>query len=252
MNDKVEPDLTEQAGHNCSSLSASLMRVKNCLNYSLKNKYGINDPEVTEKFLKMHGLDKDRFDFVNNFERLIERGIATDSVDTNANKCDTSITSLCAETALPINKIVGYRYLYRKMKEMYGKSRAKFLSGEMYDMSLALADSSNILKAYCFSVNAQNLVFNGRPFGSVPSGPPHRVSSYIAALTETIHQLSNHTAGAIAIGSFFFDLAYMILIREKQTYSHLMGVPQDFHQVENISVSDNLQVTETKDGYVFA
>lgn len=133
-----------------SSVNAALNRIKNTLNYSLKENYGIEDPEVTEKFLHMHGLDKSRFDFINNFETLIEKGIADESVDTNSNKSDVSITGFFAETAMPINKLVGYRYLYRKMKEMYGKKRAKYLSGLMYDMSLALADSTNILKPYSY------------------------------------------------------------------------------------------------------
>ena len=200
-----------------SSVSSALQRIKNTLNYSLKENYGIEDPEVTEKFLKLHGLDKSRFDFINNFETLIEKGIADESVDTNANKCDKSIAGFFVETSLPIRKLVGYRYLYRKMKDLYGKKEAKRLSGEMYDMSLALADSTNILVPYCYSINASKLVMEGRPFGSLPSGIPHRITSYIMALCETVHQLSNHLAGAIAIGSCFFDIAHLIIYREHKT-----------------------------------
>lgn len=204
-----------------SSVNAALTRIKNTLNYSLKENYGIEDPEITERFLHLHGLDKSRFDFINNFETLIEKGIADESVDTNANKCDKSITGFFSETAMPINKLVGYRYLYRKLKELYGKKEAKRLSGEMYDMSLALADSSNILKPYCYSINASKLVMEGRPFGSLPSGIPHRVSSYINTLCEIIHQLSNHTAGALAIASFHFDIAHVMIYREHKTLTDL-------------------------------
>lgn len=204
-----------------SSVNAALIRIKNTLNYSLKENYGIEDPEITEKFLHMHGLDKSRFDFINNFETLIEKGIADESVDTNSNKCDKSIIGYFSETALPIRKLVGYRYLYRKMKDMYGKKRAKYLSGLMYDMSLALADSTNILVPYCYSINASKLVMEGRPFGSLPSGIPHRVNSYINTLCEIVHQLSNHLAGAIAIGSFFLDIAHVMIYREHKTLEDL-------------------------------
>ena len=205
------------------SVVQALNRVKNCLNYSLKEEYGIEDSEITNKFLKLHGLDKDRFDFINNFEALIEQGIADNSIDTNANKGETSITGLLAETAMPINKLVGYRYLYRKMKEMYGKKRAKYLAGKMYDMSLALADSTNILKPYCWSVNASKLVLEGRPWGTLPSLPPKHLSSYTSCLAEVLHQLSNHLAGAIAVGSFFLDLAHMMIYGDKKTLSDLKG-----------------------------
>ena len=206
---------------NDSSTTASIGRVKNTLEFSLKNKYGIENDATTEKILKIHGLSKDNFDFIKNYETIIEKGIADASLDANANKTDVSISGLLGETTIPVNKIVGYRYLYRKMSEMYGKKRAKFLSGEMYDMSLAIADSGQLLKNYCFSIDASKLVFQGRPFGQLPSLPPNRVSSYIAALCETIHQLSNHLAGAIAIGTLFLDVAFIVLDREKKTLNDI-------------------------------
>jgi anaerobic ribonucleoside-triphosphate reductase len=202
---------------NDSSTTASIGRVKNTLEFSLKNKYGIENDATTEKILKIHGLSKDNFDFIKNYETIIEKGIADTSLDANANKTDVSISGLLGETTIPVNKIVGYRYLYRKMSEMYGKKRAKFLTGELYDMSLAIADSGQLLKPYCFSIDASKLVFQGRPFGQLPSLPPNRVSSYIAALCETIHQLSNHLAGAIAIGTLFLDVAFIVLDKEKKT-----------------------------------
>ena len=226
MNEDLSPIFSN------SSVNSALARVKSTLEFSLESKYGITDPEITNKFLKMHGLSKDHFDFINNFERLIEKGIANNSVDTNANKGETSITGLFAETALPVNKLVGYRYLYRKMNELFGKRRAKFLAGEMYDMSLAIADSTNILKPYCFAVNASKLVLEGRPWGSLPSLPPKHIASYIHCLCEVIHQLSNHTAGAIAVGSFFLDLAHMLIYRDHKTLSDVK-TPEYKKYIEN-------------------
>lgn len=216
-----------------SSTTAALNRVKHCLNYALKEQYNIEDPEVTEKFLKMHGLSKQHFDFVSNFENLIEKGIADESVDTNANKSAVSITGLQNEVAQPLYKLVGYRYLYRKMKELYGKKRAKFLAGEMYTMSIALADSTNILKCYCWSLNASKLVFEGKPWGNVFSAPPKRVDSYTSQLQELVHQLSCHVAGAIAIGSFFMDLAHVYLYREHKTLTELKDNPEIRKDMEN-------------------
>lgn len=422
INEKQRPEFDS------GSVNTALTRIKNTLNYSLKENYNIENPEVTEKFLRMHGLDRDRFDFINNFERLIEKGIADDSVDTNANKNSVSITGYFAETALPINKLVGYRYLYRKLKEMYGKKRAKYLSGLMYDMSLALADSGNILKPYsyygstvitvcdeqdeqhcvscdgehnislaelfskyehlsvydkdidadivlpsnlkvwdaengfvkvsrilrhkrtnclivyatkggdvavvtedhpvilesketilakdlkvgtkilsykdkstrffdldfiekyipkfeeilnnnyeersneiacffrlhpsvlannrdadyvydittdtgrfvangmiqhnCFALNASKLVFEGKPWGTLPSLPPKYVQSYITNLTEVVHQLSNHVAGALAVGSFFLDIAHCMIYRDKKSFSDLQDPTYRKH-IEN-------------------
>ena len=214
-------EFTEDPMFHNGSVTSALTRIKNTLEYNLKEQYGIEDPAVTEKFLKMHGLSKDHFDFINNFETLVESGVSDNSVDTNANKASVSITGFFAEAAMPINKLVGYRYLYRKLKELYGKKRAKFLTGEMYDMSLAIADSTNLLKPYCYSINASKLIYEGKPWGTLPSLHPQHVRSYIANLTELIHQLSNHLAGAIAIGSFFLDLAHVMVYRDKKTLSDL-------------------------------
>ena len=233
MIEKPDTEFNGAPVYDASSVNSSLSRIRNTLNYSLKKKYGIEDPQITEQFMKIHGLDKQRFEFISNFEHLIENGIATDSVDSNSNKGSVSTAGLLVETALPINKLIGYRYLYRKMNELYGKKRAKFLSGEMYDESIAIADSTALLRPYCFSINAQKLVLEGRPWGAAPSLPPHRVGSYIAALCETIHQLSNHLAGAIAVGSFFFDIAHLILNKEKRTLGDVKNDPVYRKYIEN-------------------
>ena len=158
MIEKLDTEFNGAPVYDASSVNSSLSRIRNTLNYSLKKKYGIEDPKITEQFMKIHGLDKQRFEFISNFEHLIENGIATDSVDSNSNKGSVSTAGLLVETALPTNKLIGYRYLYRKMNELYGKKRAKFLSGEMYDESIAIADSTALLRPYCFSINAQKLV----------------------------------------------------------------------------------------------
>lgn len=227
---KVEDDIftADSVAHGSSSVGAAMNRVKSCLNYSLKQKYGIENDEITEAILRVHGLSKKNLEFINNFESLVESKAEIHSeeseeanIDQNSNKSDVSVSGILVENATPIAKLLGYRYLYRKMVELYGKQRAKFLCGEMYDYSLALADSSNILKPYCFSINASRLVLEGRPFGKLHSLPPHRVSSYIACLNETVHQLSNHTAGALAIATLFLDCARVMLFEEHKSLFRL-------------------------------
>jgi ribonucleoside-triphosphate reductase (formate) len=215
-----------------SSITASLKRVYNATNFSLKAKYGIDDRDKVGTIMKIHGLDKEHFDFIENTEKAISENLSDTSVDTNANKNEKSVSGIFSEVFTPINKVVGYRYLYRKMKDMYGKQEAKRLSGEMYDMSLAIADSTKILLPYCFSIDASKIVISGRDFGTLPSKPPKRLASYISALNETVHQLSNHLAGALAVGSFFLDVAHVLIFNEKTNYSAL-DEPATKKYVEN-------------------
>lgn len=208
----------EQTVFSDSSTSAAQKRVRNAIAYSLKNKYGIENEEVTRKILKIHGMDVDNFDVIANTERSINVGLVDTSVDQNSNKNEKTISGLLNEAITnPYSKILGYRYLYRKMKELYGKSEAKRLAGEMYDFSIALSDSTKILQNYCYAFDFTKLVLEGRPWGQLHSAPPKRLTSYIAALTETVHQLASNIAGAVAVSTFFLDSAHVLIYNEKKS-----------------------------------
>ena len=230
-----------------SSTSAAQKRVKSAIAYSLKNKYNIDDEEVTRKILKIHGMDVDNFDVIANSERSINAGLTDTSVDQNSNKNDKTISGLLNEAITnPYAKVLGYRYLYRKMKELYGKSEAKRLAGEMYDLSIALSDSTKILQPYCYAFDFTKLVLEGRPWGQLHSAPPNRLTSYIAALTETVHQLASNVAGAVAISTFFLDSVHVLVYREniklfkvkhsKKTRKYIQNSYQSFiHSVNHLS-----------------
>ena len=101
---------------NDTTIAKAVARVRNALVYSLNEKYDITDETKVDGILKVHGMEKDNFDFINNIETLISEGVADASIDQNSNKNETTIAGLFAEATGPVNKIVGYRYLYRKIK----------------------------------------------------------------------------------------------------------------------------------------
>ncbi len=197
----------------------TLGNVKKTLTKSLTDKYGKGG--VANSLLKIHGLDKKNFDFVSNAEAIISGKLNDESIDDNSNKSDKASAGILNEVTSPVHKAVGYDYLYRMLVEQYGKKEAKRLSGELYDYSLAISDSTKLLVPYCYSIDATKLVTFGRPFGQLHSAPPKRVASYISALNETVHQLSSHLAGAIAVGSFFLDIAKLSIFAEKIAYDQL-------------------------------
>lgn len=199
----------------------TLKNIKLSLSKSLLDKYGVEDNKVIDTILKIHGLHKDNFDFVSNIAKIINEKLNDVSIDANSNKSDKTIESISQENISPVKKLIGFDYLYRVMKESYGKEEANRLIGEILDLSLGLSDSTNILKPYCWSLDASKIVTIGREFGQLHSKPCKRVSSYISALCETVHQLSNHLAGAIAIGSFFLDIAHLCIFKHKYTIEDL-------------------------------
>jgi len=165
----------------------------------------------------MHGLHEDNFDFMNSFSKLIDNQTKLNdfSIDDNSNKNEKNIKGSLKEVELSVDKLIGFDMLYRTMKELYGQDEAKKLSASMYDYSLGLSDSSAILVPYCWALDASKLVTCGRDFGQLPSAPSHSIHSYIGALNETIHQMSSHLAGAIAVGTFFLDISHLLIYKQR-------------------------------------
>lgn len=199
-----------------------------CLTKSLRSKYGITDKEelkdTVNKFMDLHGLGEENFDPLAVISKLTFGDLQTVndvSVDPNANKTSTNAEGICAEAMLPFKKLVGYDYLYQTLKELYGKSEAKKCCASMYDLSLFLHDATNILKPYCYCIDASKIVTEGRNFGTVHSGPAHRIATYITTLGDTIREISFNIAGACAIGTFFEDIANLAIYRERITLDDL-------------------------------
>lgn len=215
----------------------TIKNIREVLVKDLKRKYKIKDKEklfeIANSLLKIHGISEENFDFVNSFSKFMTEKLNDISIDDNSNKNEKSIKGLLKDCELSIDKLIGYDTLYRTMKELYGYEEAKRLSGEMYDYSLGLADSSNILIPYCWALDSSKLVTVGRDFGVLPSKPAKRVSSYIAALCETIHQLSSHLAGAIACGTLFLDVAHILIYKERVSLKDLREDKNTRKKVEN-------------------
>lgn len=214
----------------------TIKNIRETLIWALKKKYGKTNGElkaITDGLLKIHGLHEDNFDHINLFSKYISKNINDLSIDANANKSEKSIKGVLKDLELSSDKLIGYDMLYRTMKELYGQDEAKRLCGDMYDFSLGLADSSNILIPYCWAIDASKLITMGRDFGVLPSKPAKRLSSYISSLCETVHQLASHLAGAVAIGSFFTDAAHILIYKERIPLKDVKENKKVRKQIEN-------------------
>lgn len=112
----------------------------------------------TDALLSIHGISKDKLNVIKNIENLIEGELSKYSIDENSNKNDKTMKGIVNESTSPYVKIIGYRYLYREMKELYGKKEAEYLTGLMYDYTLALSDSINILIPYSYYGNTPIII----------------------------------------------------------------------------------------------
>lgn len=212
--------ITEDAFKDAST-ARTIKNIRNTLSKGLKAKYGFTDKdklkEVTTKILEVSGLDENSFDFMDRFSKLIDKNTKLNdvSIDDNSNKNEKTMKGSLKEVELAIDKVIGFDMLYRVMKDLYGKKEAKNLSLDMYDYSLGLSDSSNILVPYCWALDSTKLVTEGRDFGVLPSKPCKNIGSYIGALSETAHQLSSHLAGALALGTLMLDVSHILLYKQR-------------------------------------
>lgn len=228
--------LTAESFANASTTN-TLKHIKRALVKTFRKEYGIVDKdELTEKvnaMLALHGLSDDRFDPMGQFAKYMSTQLNDISIDDNANKDSVSIKGTLKELELPFDKLIGYDYLFRTMKELYGKDEAERITGEMYSYALALGDSTNCLIPYCWAFDASKIVMLGRQFGQLPSKPAKRVSSYVAALCETIHQMSSHLAGAVSLGTFFMDVSHLLIYKQRVPYDKLIHNAAFRKQLEN-------------------
>jgi len=210
--------------HENSTITRAVNSVYKTLEERLVEKYKFSEDkskEIADKILDIHGMNRNNFSIIQQVEELIEGKLNDKSIDDNSNKGEKTIKGVIRESTIPIDKITGYRFLYRKMVELYGKKEAKYLTSLMYDYTLALSDSGNIMIPYCWSFDSSKLISMGKQFGQLPSKPAKRLESYTSLLNEVIHQISNHLAGALSIGSFFIDIAHLLIVKEKLTIKNL-------------------------------
>lgn len=217
--DKVSDDILINAETN-----RTIKNIRKTLASALKKKYGFTNgelKELTSKILKIHGLEASNFDALSSFAKILESRVNDVSIDDNSNKNEKTIAGVNNEITAAFRKLVGYHMLYGVMKDLYGQAEAKVLSGDLYDFSLGLSDSTNILIPYCWALDASKIVLEGRKFGQLPSAPVHRIDSYISALDETVHQMSSHLAGAIAVGTFFLDIAHILIYKQRVPFEKI-------------------------------
>lgn len=238
-NDSIKDELDKitDISYSEGSTSHTLKEIKNTLLKGLMSKYGFDKDkakEVCEGLLSIQGISDKYFDTLNRFYKMLEAKHQADlSIDANANKEELSIKGALKEIELSLDKLIGFDILYRICVDLYGKQEAKRLTLEMYDYSLGLSDASDIMIPYCWALDSTKLVIKGANFGQLSTKPTHKVRSYISALCEIVHQMSNHQAGALALGTLFLDIAHIMLYYERVPLSQLKNDKVKRKEIEN-------------------
>ena len=210
-----------------------LANIRADLAESLKEKYGIESQEYVDDFLKLQGIHESNMEGLQLLNKLIGHAINEVTIDANSNAYEKSIPAITREVSQPRDKLIGYSFLYWSLKHLYGKEVAKKCMKEVYDYSIGVNDATQLLKVYCWSLDSSFLITEGRKFGQLPSAPCKNIRSYVSSLSETLHQLSNHTAGAIAASTFLFDMAHLLLYKHKMDIRELKTNKYMRKEIEN-------------------
>ena len=211
--DSDEVKMNEMGMNSCFAADGTTAKtrahIKKALRDRLKSEYNCTK---YKDFLRIQGFDDARFDYVGSVNNMMYADLTTDGIDNNANKSNRTVSRVQAECDNAMHKIAGHDFLYRQLKHNVGKEEAERLCAELYDYTLGINDSTSLLKIYCYCISGTGLVLEGRD-GQPKCAPPKHLHSYVSMLAGTIHEMSNNAlCGAIAVGTFFFDCARVLLM----------------------------------------
>ena len=161
--------------------------------------------DVGQKKLRLLGLHPDQMNVPYMSYRYFKEGTRAISVDVNANIGETRApNNYWAEVTKGVTKINCFYLVWRYAAKLYGKEEASRLCSYILDGKLYFHDLSGPTKLgvpYCFAWSTYNLIVDGRPWGDLESFSPNRYDSFIKCVTETLLEMSQEFAGALAVPS---------------------------------------------------
>lgn len=210
----IDSDGTVHDNH-CSIRLVS-MAVINELYDSLKDLPGIKG---LRKCLKTDKNDPTKFVFELYFRILPESGLVSLSQKVK-NEFDIAPELFKYDEKLNRNNINGKKVVKIISFDYDSVTDTRLLKPEIeyvYDITTTSGTfyANGMTQHNCYCIDASKIVTEGRNFGQVHSSPAHRISTYISVLGDTIREMSFNVAGALAIGTFFMDIAHLAIYRER-------------------------------------
>jgi len=171
------------------------------------NYYLQNIPEV----LRLWGLHPDNFDFEDFFDKLVTASKVQDiSVDPTANVESRNISRVRTELSKPYLKYLTFKYLFKKMVELYGLKDSTEYALRLLNGTYYLHDSAH-LSCYCLGADFSRILLEGMPWGRLHSFQPKKPRVFINQVKECVIELSHEFAGSIAFPSLILLYTYIYL-----------------------------------------
>lgn len=170
----------------------------------LKNKYG-------EEITRINGFTEDQLDYTNFIDNFVDSdNVANATIDPSANISSKDVRCLLDEMNKPHSKLLSFNKIYYEIKKEHGKKVAnKWLEDEFSGALYCHDASSTSFYSYCYAYELQNLAEKGLYFlPKSNTAPPEHMTTFFAHLREFIVWVSNRSAGACALPSFFIYSYY--------------------------------------------
>lgn len=172
----------------------------------LKEKYG---KEITQ----INGFSEEQLDYTSFIDNFIDsETVSQATIDESANISSGTkdVRNLLDEMSKPHSKLLSLNKIYYEIKKAYGKKTAnKWLEDEWSGAIYTHDAPSASFYSYCYAYELKGLAEKGLYF--LPKSntePPKHLTTFMAHLREFIVWVSNRTAGACALPSFFIYTWY--------------------------------------------
>ena len=171
----------------------------------LKKKYG-------EEITKINGFAEEQLDYTDFIDNFVDESnnVADATIDSSANVSTKDVRTLLDEMNKPHCKLLSFNKIYYELKKAYGKRIANKWLEDEFSGALYMHDAhSASFFSYCYAYELQNLAEKGLYFlPKTNTMPPQHLTTFMAHLREFIVWVSNRSAGACALPSFFIYTYY--------------------------------------------
>lgn len=155
------------------------------------------------------------------------------NTDLNSNSVDKSFNNFRSQISNnPLRGLTEDIFGDYAIEYGYENENNEFWQKE-HDGTMYFHDKTQAMIPYCFAMDSSFLVGEGRPYGTLHSLPPKRSDSFVAQLIETVMNMSQEFAGAIAVPDFFVNYSRFTINEKYKTHKDIENDFQKFIHVVN-------------------
>lgn len=164
------------------------------------------------KVLELWKILPEQMHFEFFFDKFLKAPFVQDvSSNPSSNVSGKTIARFRVEVVSSLLRYLTFKTIHEKMVELYGRSKATYLSTSLLNGTFYLHDSASFICGYCLGVDFSRILTEGMPYGQLYSLPPKKPKTFINQVKEAVVELSNEFAGAIAFPTLILLYTYVYL-----------------------------------------